>query len=477
MNNYMKTIISGLKQWVSSQKSDWNQNDSSAANYVKNRTHYTDVGEVEVLSKTTYDDRTGITLKTPFVGGKTYTVLFNDVTYECVAKYYDGYIMIGNNAIYEYDNGDETDTGEPFAIECAVGDTYTYVYFSDDATSTPTLRITTTGEVVHKLDKKYLPDLHYVEYNKSQTLTDEQMQMARENIGAGTSNFSGSYADLTNKPTIYTDVVRYNTSQSLTSTQKSNVKTNIGIGSFDGSYSSLTGKPTVYGDVVRYGNQVLSTAQKTQARSNIGATDFSGRYKDLTDAPEYAPIYDRLKITSVHTEGISIHDDKDGDTKTTAFASWSPTTWFCNPDGQDGTKTSSATWGFGKRDDDIILRAYYGKSNGSVLTSQDIQITGVAAPTADNDVANKAYIDGLVGDTKVSEQINTAIESSNKANKINDELPVSWSGDYFQISENSVKNGLCVKIDQTNSSGNDEGLYGLTAYIGMTDYSTGDTPL
>lgn len=64
-----------------------------------------------------------------------------------------------------------------------------------------------------------------------------------------------------------------------------------------------------------------------------------------------------------------------------------------------------------------------------------------------------------------------------KANKINSETPVVWSGDYFQISENSVKNGLCVKIDQTNSSGNDEGLYGLTAYIGMTDYSTGDTPL
>lgn len=35
-----------------------------------------------------------------------------------------------------------------------------------------------------------------------QSLTDEQKAQARENIGAGTSSFSGSYNDLTDKPTI-----------------------------------------------------------------------------------------------------------------------------------------------------------------------------------------------------------------------------------------------------------------------------------
>ena len=35
-----------------------------------------------------------------------------------------------------------------------------------------------------------------------QTLTDEQKSQARTNIGAGTSSFSGSYNDLTDKPTI-----------------------------------------------------------------------------------------------------------------------------------------------------------------------------------------------------------------------------------------------------------------------------------
>lgn len=44
--------------------------------------------------------------------------------------------------------------------------------------------------------------VQYVE----QTLTDEQKTQARKNIGAGTSSFSGSYNDLTSKPTIPTQV-------------------------------------------------------------------------------------------------------------------------------------------------------------------------------------------------------------------------------------------------------------------------------
>lgn len=41
-----------------------------------------------------------------------------------------------------------------------------------------------------------------VSYSTAQTLTDNQKQQARTNIGAGTSSFSGSYNDLTNKPTL-----------------------------------------------------------------------------------------------------------------------------------------------------------------------------------------------------------------------------------------------------------------------------------
>lgn len=76
------------------------------------------------------------------------------------------------------------------------------------------------------------------------------------------SEFSGAYEDLSNLPTIYTDVVRYS-SQSLSNTEKNTARTNIGA--------------------VGYESQSLTDAQKTQARTNIGAgtSSFSGIYSDL----------------------------------------------------------------------------------------------------------------------------------------------------------------------------------------------------
>lgn len=423
MNNYIKTIISGLKQWVSAQitksKSDWNQNDSSATNYVKNRTHYSYEKEIVFLPNTNlteYDmdgvGESAINLPSAIKAGQEYNVIFDGNTYSCVGytnTNISGSIMLGNMNIVESMIGlDFADTGEPFLIVYAstramAANAYVYTPTIDSHT----IKITYMGEAVKRIDKKYLPDMDYVNYKQYQNLTDDQMQMARDNIGAGTSNFSGSYTDLTNKPTIYTDVIRYNTNQSLTDAQKLKVKANIGIGTFDGTFNSLNGKPST--DTVRYGAQSLSTDQKKQARLNIGASDFSGRYSDLTGAPEYDSSYDRLYTTATHTERITLYDDLDGDTKTTPMASWSPTTWHCDPHGQDGSKTSSTTFGFSNRDDDIVLQAQYMKSNGSVITSQDIQFTGIATPTADNDAANKAYVDGLVGDTTVSEQISSAI--------------------------------------------------------------------
>ena len=53
------------------------------------------------------------------------------------------------------------------------------------------------------VDNAYLIPSSSVSF-KPQSLTAEQKAQARTNIGAGTSSFSGSYDDLTNKPTIPT---------------------------------------------------------------------------------------------------------------------------------------------------------------------------------------------------------------------------------------------------------------------------------
>ncbi len=144
-------------------------------------------------------------------------------------------------------------------------------------------------------DKPVIPQVpqDIVKYSQ-QPLTEEQKRQARENIGAGTSSFGGSYDDLTDKPVIPQvpqDIVKYS-EQTLTEEQKRQARENIGAGtsSFSGSYDELTDKPVipqVPQDIVKYSEQTLTEEQKQQARENIGAgtSSFSGSYDELTDKP------------------------------------------------------------------------------------------------------------------------------------------------------------------------------------------------
>lgn len=282
MNNYIKTIISGLKQWVSTQitksKSDWNQSDSSATNYVKNRTHYSEVGEIQVLPIKTLNN-TSFSLKTPLVAGKKYTIAFNDVAYQCVAKDYNGYIMIGNNAVYEYDDGVETDTGEPFAIES--NGIEAWIYLDDSVTSAPTVSIVFTGEIVHKLDKKYLPDSVVVSGDLADVAT------------------SGSYYDLPDAPDVST-VVKYS-SQSLTTTQKAQARSNIGASDFSGNYNDLTNTPcnTITNRDILFGSSASSSSWSSGSGLNTKKYTFSN--VNLLPGVKYEIVL-RQQTTAIYTE-------------------------------------------------------------------------------------------------------------------------------------------------------------------------------
>ena len=123
---------------------------------------------------------------------------------------------------------------------------------------------------------------------KKQSLSETEKQQARQNIGAGTSNFSGSYNDLTDKPDIPQNTVSFQ-AQSLSDAEKQQARQNIGAGTsnFSGNYDDLSNKPTVPQGAVLYNQQTLNDTQKAQARENIGAgtSNFSGSYNDLTDKP------------------------------------------------------------------------------------------------------------------------------------------------------------------------------------------------
>lgn len=251
----IKTFYNALLQRLKKHRGDWNQNDPSADDYIKNRPFYTDetkkivnVPEQKITIPNQRPNTARLILPEPieFVVGQTYEVKWDDKTYSCVAFDLNGISVIGNRVLFD----DGTDTGEPFIMMISKAERFGVVV-APKAIGTHTIEVTTTKVVT--LDRKYLP-----------------------NLGLAPVATSGNYYDLKNAPTVYSDVVRYNGGQNLSRIQKEQARENIGAISSD----EVTG-------VVKYTAQSLTDAQKTQARTNIGAgtSSFSGSYNDLTEAP------------------------------------------------------------------------------------------------------------------------------------------------------------------------------------------------
>lgn len=86
MQNFIKTIINAVQSWtkkeIKNSTADWNQNDASAADYVKNRTHWSDglVEEVVLEQQTVIK---GATIGFQPIKGYTYKVIWDDEVYIC----------------------------------------------------------------------------------------------------------------------------------------------------------------------------------------------------------------------------------------------------------------------------------------------------------------------------------------------------------------------------------------------------------
>ena len=172
--NFTKTIVNAMMTWVNKRLKEntpnWNQNDSNADGYIRNRPFYTEVKEVEVLAETTLDFSTADSVdwgqaKAGYIlegfdnlqlnVGQTYYIEFDGVEYETVAFIDSAYnnVVVGNGAFVADNN---TDNGLPFAFgNYAEGDSYIYAIVSHQVPYT--ISIATISEVVHKIDPKYMP--------------------------------------------------------------------------------------------------------------------------------------------------------------------------------------------------------------------------------------------------------------------------------------------------------------------------------
>ena len=182
----------------------------------------------------------------------------------------------------------------------------------------------------------------YVKYT-AQTLTDAQKSQARTNIGAGTSNFSGNYNDLSHLPTIPaaanngkltiqkngTDVATFTANQSTNTTANITVPTQVSELTNDSGYITSNGSVKsvidyndasknikigyqgagISGDSIRYIAGYTTGDSESVARiKNIDKASMknwlgyaivatSGSYNDLSNAPAFSLSGTTLTIT------------------------------------------------------------------------------------------------------------------------------------------------------------------------------------
>ena len=139
-------------------QSDWNQNDDTQPDYVKNRPFYTETVETVLVEETTLSFAAdgglyAATFPSTFEAtvGEIYKISWDGTVYECTCVDYYGTTAIGNLSIY----GDGSDTGEPFILEpYGIG---SICISTADTSASHTISISSYAESVVKIDQKYLP--------------------------------------------------------------------------------------------------------------------------------------------------------------------------------------------------------------------------------------------------------------------------------------------------------------------------------
>lgn len=163
--------------------SDWAQNDPTAKDYVRNRTHYVSRESVVVVPEqeittavqddfdiATLNDVDSDAFKTLYGSedDTTFDVVFDGVSYPCKWLEQGGnrIPVFGNLAI---SNPSLTDTGEPFCVAPRPEDTFV---IGCKVAGTHTVAVSYQQDVVHTLDPKYIKDMYYAE-SEEQPLVPE----------------------------------------------------------------------------------------------------------------------------------------------------------------------------------------------------------------------------------------------------------------------------------------------------------------
>ena len=171
---------------------DWNQNDETAPDYVKNRPFYTgDPVETVLLEETTatFADKgrfyeAEISADFLLEIGTTYKVSWDGTVYSCVCYEFSGTHVIGNQYIITA----TSDTGEPF-IAGVNPNNGTLMIYTQDTSASHTISISEPAVPIIKIDEKYLPELSYMD-KESPTATGSFSLNRRHNTKVGIKSFA-----------------------------------------------------------------------------------------------------------------------------------------------------------------------------------------------------------------------------------------------------------------------------------------------
>ena len=178
-------------------QSDWNQNDDTQPDYVKNRPFYTgnpvETVLVEESTVSFAEDRGLYMAEFPSTFeatvGETYKVSWDGAAYECTCVIFDDIPVIGNLSI----TGAGSDTGEPFIM--GVNNGKSIRIFTADTSASHTFSISGIVPEVVKIDTKYLPNTVATKSEVEAAQTTANKARATANNARTTANNAQTTAD------------------------------------------------------------------------------------------------------------------------------------------------------------------------------------------------------------------------------------------------------------------------------------------
>lgn len=195
MQNFIKTIISGLQSWIRKEikqsTADWNQNDSNADNYIKNRTHWEEVDLTTLMEEKEFTDfsvdakgffTSWVDLNIDFVPqiGEEYIIIWDGEEYQVIMEEQEGATWCG---IDYYTPGLPENAIRPFGLLFHFREPILQAIITTSDAPSHTLSIIKSDTIIHKLDKKFvdMPD-NMATIENVQEAKDETLEVANSKI-------------------------------------------------------------------------------------------------------------------------------------------------------------------------------------------------------------------------------------------------------------------------------------------------------